>query len=108
MKLLPFVAVMALVLPVAAAATVAMEAQQVSRSEEVVPSPSAAAKAHRPLFIVKYVLRRTPSEMPPIVMEDASPQIVPPGKGFPATTLGAAQSDPNVLVCYGWGCQLKP
>ncbi|UGB39269.1 hypothetical protein [Frateuria soli] len=108
MKLLPFVAVLGLAMPVSAAANVAIDVQQAAGSGEAVQAPPAGAGAHHPLFIVKYVLRRAPSETPSIVMDDAGPQIVPPGKDFPAATLGGVAHDPNTIVCHGWGCQHKP
>lgn len=110
MKLLPFVVALGLAMPLSAAANVAMEAQQAAGSADAVQAPpaGAGAGAHHPLFIVKYVLRRAPSKTPPIVMDDASPQIVPPGRDFPAATLGGVAHDPNTIVCHGWGCQRKP
>lgn len=109
MKPLPFMVALVLVLPVSAWATVAMEAQEATtRSTEVVQSASAGARAHHPLFIVKYVLRRPAPETPQIIMDDPAAQIVPPGKDVPATTLGAIERDPNKLVCASWGCQRRP
>jgi hypothetical protein len=107
MKPLPFMAALVLALPFSAWATVAMEAQQAVRSQEVVQS-TAGARAHHPLFIVKYVLRRPEPQTPQIVMDDPDAQIVPPGKDVPATTLGALERDPNKLVCTSWGCQRRP
>jgi len=107
MKPLPFLALMALALPVSAMANVAMEAQQSGRSNEVA-SPPAHASAHRQMFIVKYELRRPSPETPRIVMDDTSAQIVPPDKELPFWMLGATHRDPNTEVCSGWGCQRKP
>lgn len=108
MKRLTFAAVLALALPVSAAATVAMEAQQATRSEAAFSSTPAGTPAHRPLFIVKYVLRPAPPEAPQIDVDDRGTQIVLPGKGFPAAQLGALQSNPNMVVCSGWGCEREP
>lgn len=108
MKPTSFMFGLALTLPISATATVAMESGQTRGSGSVIQTPPAAARVHRPLFIVKYVLRRPPPEAPQIVMDDAGAQIVPPGKDFPAAALGALQRDPNTLVCSSWGCQRKP
>ena len=107
MKPLPLIA-LALALPGSAAATVAMEAQQTTRSETVVRSAPPAARVHRPLFIVKYVLRPAPSDMPQILMDDQEALIVPPAKDVPSAQLGALRGDPNMVVCFGWGCEPKP
>ena len=95
----------ALALPAMAAATVAMEPQQVTPSSKDATQPGPAA--HRQLFIVKYVLRRPPADTAPqIIMDDPAPQIVPPSAGgYPTATLGALQNDPNTILCYGWGCE---
>lgn len=108
MKRLPFMTALALALPLSAAATVSTEAQQTNRSGEVIQSTQAAAGAHRPLFIVKYVLLPAPTGAPRIHMDDQGAQIVPPPEGSPSVLLGALQQDPNVDVCYGWGCERKP
>ncbi|MGN2254782.1 hypothetical protein ACFWZ4_15510 [Frateuria sp. GZRe12] len=98
-----------LALPVSVWATVAMEAQEATTgSTDVVHPVPAGARSHRPLFIVKYVLRRPAPETPQIVMDDPSAQIMPPGKDVSATTLGAIERDPNTLVCTSWGCQRRP
>ena len=94
MKPLPFMAALVLALPISAWASGAMEAQQ--------------ASAHRPLFIVRYVLLPAPKEAPQIVMDDRGAQLVPPGSSFPAAPLGRAERDPNVVICYGWSCERKP
>ncbi|MGN2245998.1 hypothetical protein ACFWZ3_04820 [Frateuria sp. GZRR35] len=108
MKLLSFVAAVAMASPICAAATVSMEAQQSVDSGDAIQAPPSDLKARRPLFIVKFVLRRAAADAPPIVIDDASPRLTPPGNDFPATRLGALERDPNTLVCYGWGCQRKP
>ena len=107
MKPLPLIA-LALALPGSAAATVAMEAQQTTRSETVVRSAPPAARVHRPLFIVKYVLRRAPTEPTPQITVDEAPHILPPTAGdYPGGALGASQRDPNKIICHSWGCE-KP
>jgi hypothetical protein len=106
MKALVFAVAMAL--PVAAAANVAMESQQVAQSSRDATQPrQAEGSAHRQLFIVKYVLRRPPADRAPqIVMDDARAQIVPPADGYPSSaTLGAVDEDPNTIICYGRGCE---
>lgn len=98
----------ALALPATAAATVAMESQQVtSSSQDAAQTGPAAGSAHRQLFIVKYVLRRPPADTAPqIIMDDPTPQIVPPSAGgYPTAALGALPRDPNTILCYGWGCE---
>jgi len=108
MKSLLFAAAMAL--PVAAAATVAMEPQQATPSSQDAASVGqAGGSAHRQLFIVKYVLRRPLADKVPQVVMDAKPQIVPPSAGgYPSATLGALPRDPNTIICYGWGCESGP
>lgn len=109
MKLLSLVAAVAMASPpICAAATVSMDAQQSVESGEALQAPPTTPGAHRPLFIVKFVLRRAPADTPSIVIDDASPRLVPPGSDFPAARLGTLERDPNTLVCYGWGCQRKP
>ncbi|SEI39195.1 hypothetical protein [Frateuria terrea] len=108
MKALVFALAMAI--PGAAAATVAMESQLVTQSSgDATQARQAERSAPRQLFIVKYELRRPPPEQAPrIVMDDTKPQIVPPAAGsYPNTTLGAGQNDPNVIVCFGWGCESR-
>lgn len=112
----PLLLVMALVLPASVAATVAMEPQQAVQPQDAGQPRQAArpgqvrASAHHPLFIVKYALRRVPpGHVPPIVLDDAGPQIVPPVAGdYPTATLGALQRDPNKVICNGWGCEYRP
>lgn len=108
MKPLPFMAALVLALPISAWASVAMEAQQATGSEKAIQSTTADASAHRPLFIVRYVLLPAPKEAPQIVMDDRGAQLVPPGSSFPAAPLGRAERDPNVVICYGWSCERKP
>jgi hypothetical protein len=108
MKCLLFAAAMAL--PVAAAATVAMEPlQATSPSQDAVQSRQAEGQAHRQMFIVRYELRRPATdETQQIIMDDARPQIVPPpAGGHPTAILRPAQSEPNTIVCYGWGCESR-
>jgi hypothetical protein len=107
MKALLFAAAMAL--PAMATATVAMDPLQAASSQETVQPRRVEGSAHRQLFIVRYELRRPSADTAPqIIMDDASPQIVPPlAGGYPATTLGAAQADPNTIVCYGRGCESR-
>ena len=108
MKALVFALAMAV--PGAAAATVAMESQQVMQSSaDATQARQAEGSAPRQLFIVKYVLRRpSPEPAPRIVMDDTKPQIVPPEAGsYPSATLGAGQNDPNMIVCFGWGCESR-
>jgi hypothetical protein len=112
----PLLLAMALVLPASVAATVAMEPQQAIQPQDAgqpgqaTRSGQAGAGAHPPLFIVKYVLRRAPPDhVPPIVLDDPRPQIVPPGAGdYPTATLGTLQRDPNKVICYGRGCEYRP
>jgi hypothetical protein len=92
----------ALALPVPLAATVAMDSQQATSAAHD------EAAAHRQLFTVKFVLRPAPRDPAPpaIIMDDATPQIVPPPPGsIAAALLGALPRDPNTTVCYGWGCE---
>ncbi|NUO73405.1 MAG: hypothetical protein HOQ10_11910 [Frateuria sp.] len=98
------IAVALLALPVAATATAAMEPQQATQSLRE------SRPAHHPLFTVKFVLRQPPPEKAPpeIIIDQASPQIVPPmSGGVPAIMLGALHLDPNMIVCYGWGCEYR-
>jgi hypothetical protein len=108
MKCLLFASAMAL--PVAAAATVAMEPlQATSPSQDAAQPRQADGHAHRQMFIVRYELRRPAmDETPQIIMDDARPQIVPPpAGGDPTAILQPAQHGPNTVVCYGWGCERR-
>jgi hypothetical protein len=100
------IAVTLLMLPAAAAATIAMEPQQ------AMPPPHGQApaqrSAHHQLFTVKYVLHLAPPDgaLPQVVVDKAPPEIAPPGTGsVPVTLLGAIHRDPNTIICYGWGCE---
>lgn len=105
----PLLFLLAMALPVSAAATVAMEPLQATRSQPAAQPQPADGHAHRQLFIVKYVLRRPPpDEAPQIVMDDAKPHIVPPSADDPGIALGALDRQPNTVVCYGWGCERRP
>jgi hypothetical protein len=80
-----------------------MEPQQAAQ-----PQHDASPVAHHPLFTVKFVLRQPPREQqsPAIVMDTATPEIIPPlADSVPAMILGALHRDPNMIVCYGWGCE---
>src|SRR5690242_10910089 len=108
MRALLFAAAMAL--PTAAAATVAMEPLQAASSQETAQSRQVEKSAHRPLFIVKYELRRPPADTAPqIVMDDPAPQIVPPSTAgsYPAAVLGAARPDTHAIVCCGRSCESR-
>jgi hypothetical protein len=91
-----------LALPSAAIATVAMEPLQATAPLHE------ASPAHHQLFTVKFVLRQAPPDKTPpqIVIDQAAPEIMPPAAGsVPAMLLGAFHRDPNMLLCYGWGCE---
>jgi hypothetical protein len=41
-------------------------------------------------------------------MDDAAAQVVPPAAGgYSTAVLGAARPDPNMIVCYGRGCESR-
>ena len=107
MKLLPLA--FALGLPISAAATVAMEPQMAGSSQDA-PQPGQISQphqaAHRPLFIVKYVLRRAPPEAAPQIVVDDKSQLVPPSaESYSSAALGAVRTDPNKIICYGRACE---
>ncbi|MGN2244428.1 hypothetical protein ACFWZU_13065 [Frateuria sp. GZRR33] len=104
--------VTALVLPLPAAATLAMEPRQATPMQDTFAPPGAPdagrdqISPHRPLFIVKYVLRRASTEPTPPITVDEAPHILPPTAGdYPGGALGASQRDPNKIICHSWGCE---
>ena len=110
MKLLPLA--FALGLPISAAATVAMEPQMAGSSQDAsqpgqISQPHQAAQGpHRPLFIVKYVLRRAPPEPAPQIVVDDKSQLGPPSaESYSSAALGAVRTDPNKIICYGRACE---
>jgi hypothetical protein len=101
----------ALAVPAVAAANAAMEPQATVRSPEATqPAQPAAGKTHRPLFVVKFVLRRAPPEpAPQIEMNDSRSQLaLPVAGGYRGIPLGAVHRDPNTVICYGRGCERLP
>lgn len=110
----PLLLVIALALPIPAAATVAMEPQQATALQDAAqprpstsPSPAKGSK-HHPIFIVKFVLQRSPppAKVPQIIMDEAGPQLVPPTEGgYPTAALGAMHRDPNTTICHGRSCE---
>lgn len=89
-----------LALPVAASATVAMEPQL------PVQHARAPASDDRQHFTLEVGVRQLPGKLPPVTMDAALPQIVPPpSSSVPTALLGALQRDPNMVICYGWGCE---
>jgi hypothetical protein len=102
MKSLLFAA--ALIVPVTALATAAMEPQQ------TIPRPQDRTTTSQPLFTVKFELRHSGHDAEPFIrMDDPMSQIVPPSAADTRFfhLLGVMQRDPNAIICQGWGCEVR-
>lgn len=97
----PLLILAALVAPMAAAATVAMEPAVAQASRQ----GGTQSTQHR-LFEVRYVLLPNPAPLPHVVVE-RGPGLVPPAGPVDHQALlqGGGYRDPNAILCYGRGCE---